>query len=327
MTAILAILLAPFAVLTAFFLVEVLAGLRRNVRAGGQASPASAVIVVPAHDEAAVIGETLQSLNGGARPEHAGAGRCGQLHRFDGGACPVGGRRSGRAARSGAPWKRLRACLCCRPSAPRSARYIRRHGCRLFDGLVEPPGAGRCCAMRRAGPAQSVNLLRPDRRAPPLVQLSNFAFVLKNLVRQRGLQKLAGTGAPHRDRHGHAVRALPCVGRHALEHRGRPCARSRPGRRRASANARRQRLRLERKRERAGDARPAPAVGRRLPVDGAPTRTEGSVARADAREAARDSRRAGPDDPAACIVRLPEPGRAGRLRPRWSSRSAAPGGQ
>ena len=37
-----------------------------------------------------------------------------------------------------------------------------------------------------------MNLLRPDRSAPPLVQLSNFAFVLKNLVRQRGLQKLAG---------------------------------------------------------------------------------------------------------------------------------------
>src|SRR4029079_4967014 len=47
-------------------------------------------------------------------------------------------------------------------------------------------------AHSSAGPVQSVNLLRPDRSASPLVQLSNFAFVLKNLVRQRGLQKLAG---------------------------------------------------------------------------------------------------------------------------------------
>ena len=62
MTAIVAILLAPFAVLTAFFLVEVAAGLRRKVRAGAKTSSASAVIVVPAHDEATVIGQTLQSL-------------------------------------------------------------------------------------------------------------------------------------------------------------------------------------------------------------------------------------------------------------------------
>ena len=62
MNAFLAILLAPFAVLTAFFLVEVLVGLRRAIRDLAPPSPASTVIVVPAHDEAAVIGETLQSL-------------------------------------------------------------------------------------------------------------------------------------------------------------------------------------------------------------------------------------------------------------------------
>jgi glycosyltransferase involved in cell wall biosynthesis len=40
-------------------------------------------------------------------------------------------------------------------------------------------------------PSQAINLLRPDRAASPLVQLSTFAFMLKNLVRQRGLQRLA----------------------------------------------------------------------------------------------------------------------------------------
>jgi cellulose synthase/poly-beta-1,6-N-acetylglucosamine synthase-like glycosyltransferase len=40
-------------------------------------------------------------------------------------------------------------------------------------------------------PSQAVNLLKPDRGASPLVQLSTFAFMLKNLVRQRGLQRLA----------------------------------------------------------------------------------------------------------------------------------------
>ncbi len=40
-------------------------------------------------------------------------------------------------------------------------------------------------------PSQAINLLKPDRGASPLVQLSTFAFMLKNLVRQRGLQRLA----------------------------------------------------------------------------------------------------------------------------------------
>ena len=62
-TALIAILLVPFAVLTAFFAVEVIAGLLpgRAPRAGG-GSP-SAVVVVPAHDEAMVIGDTLRRLN------------------------------------------------------------------------------------------------------------------------------------------------------------------------------------------------------------------------------------------------------------------------
>ena len=41
-------------------------------------------------------------------------------------------------------------------------------------------------------PCQGIYLIRPDRTASPLVQLSTFAFMLKNLIRQRGLQRLAG---------------------------------------------------------------------------------------------------------------------------------------
>lgn len=46
-------------------------------------------------------------------------------------------------------------------------------------------------AVRSKGPVQAINLLRPDKAASPLVQLSTFAFMLKNLVRQRGLQRIA----------------------------------------------------------------------------------------------------------------------------------------
>ena len=52
------------------------------------------------------------------------------------------------------------------------------------QALVDAAAAG--------GPVQAINLLRPDRKSSPLVQISTFAFMLKNLVRQRGLQRLAG---------------------------------------------------------------------------------------------------------------------------------------
>jgi cellulose synthase/poly-beta-1,6-N-acetylglucosamine synthase-like glycosyltransferase len=51
--------------------------------------------------------------------------------------------------------------------------------------------AGFC--QQDGGPAQAINLLEPSPGAGPLVQLSSFAFLLKNLVRQRGLQRLAGS--------------------------------------------------------------------------------------------------------------------------------------
>jgi cellulose synthase/poly-beta-1,6-N-acetylglucosamine synthase-like glycosyltransferase len=47
-------------------------------------------------------------------------------------------------------------------------------------------------AARSSRPSQAINLLAGDLRAPALVQISNFAFMIKNLVRQRGLQRLAG---------------------------------------------------------------------------------------------------------------------------------------
>lgn len=39
---------------------------------------------------------------------------------------------------------------------------------------------------------QAVNLLAPDLSGPALVQISTFAFMIKNLVRQRGLVRLTG---------------------------------------------------------------------------------------------------------------------------------------
>jgi len=48
------------------------------------------------------------------------------------------------------------------------------------------------CAFETGRPCQAVNLLRASGSDSALVQISTFAFLLKNLVRQRGLQRLAG---------------------------------------------------------------------------------------------------------------------------------------
>lgn len=191
MTAFVAILLAPFAALTAFFLVEIATGLRRKVPALPQPSPASAVIVIPAHDEAAVIGQTLQSLAGAIGPNMrvlvvadncvdataaiARSANAEVIERHD-------------LERRGKGFALAFAADHLRPNPP-DIFVVMDADCSTdpssLQALVDAAHASR-------GPAQSVNLLRPDRCVSPLVQLSNFAFVLKNLVRQRGLQKLAG---------------------------------------------------------------------------------------------------------------------------------------
>ena len=56
------------------------------------------------------------------------------------------------------------------------------------DGLARLISA---CSARQL-PCQSIDLLNPDPNATPLVRVSSFAFLIKNLVRQRALQRLGG---------------------------------------------------------------------------------------------------------------------------------------
>jgi len=56
-------------------------------------------------------------------------------------------------------------------------------------GTIETLGAA---ALETARPVQSVNLMRAGSDASPIVQISNFAFLIKNLIRQRGLVRSGG---------------------------------------------------------------------------------------------------------------------------------------
>jgi len=189
-TAIIAILLAPFALLTAFFTIEVLLGLRRAPCEDAEVGTASAVVVMPAHDEAEVIGASVRALLGDLpdqvrvlvvadncadnTAELARAAGADVLERND-------------SARRGKGFALTFAADYLRSRAP-DVFVVLDADCRMdrasIRALVDAAAKGR--------PAQAINLLRPDRAAPPLVQISTFAFMLKNLVRQRGLQRLTG---------------------------------------------------------------------------------------------------------------------------------------
>lgn len=61
--------------------------------------------------------------------------------------------------------------------------------CRLLPGSA---AALADAAMRCGAPVQAVNLIEADLAAPPMVQISSFAMVVKNLYRSRGMQRLGG---------------------------------------------------------------------------------------------------------------------------------------
>lgn len=190
-TAFVAILLAPFAALTLFFLIEVLAGLPRLRPAHPKPVDASVVIVVPAHDEADVVGETLRRLKASLGPGMSllvVADNCTDSTAEVARELGVDVVERTDAERRGKGFALAFAADHLR-SDPPDIFAVMDADCAMdrpsLEALVEGAHVSR-------GPVQAVNLLRPDRDAPPLVQLSNFAFVLKNLVRQRGLQRLAG---------------------------------------------------------------------------------------------------------------------------------------
>lgn len=182
------VLAAPFVLLTGAFAVEVIAGLAalpRRQRTGGEAS---AAIVMPAHDEGTIIAETLRRLlpelpagfrvlvvADNCRDDTAALARAAGaevIERSD-------------AARRGKGYALAHARDHLAATPPAVVMVLD------ADGGTDRASLEAMAAAARERPVQAVNLLRPDLTAAPMVQVSNFAFVVKNLVRQRGLFRLA----------------------------------------------------------------------------------------------------------------------------------------
>ena len=186
------VLVAPIVILTGFFAVEICLGLR-PLRAPdcGELPAVAVVIVIPAHDEEAVIERTVRETIG-----EASAGR-NVLVIADN--CTDRTAKLARAAgaevveRHDLEHRGKGFALAAAREHLRGRRVdvvvILDADCRLeakgLDALL-------ACAARTGRPCQAVNLLAPDLGAGPLVQISSFAFMVKNLIRQRALQRLAG---------------------------------------------------------------------------------------------------------------------------------------
>lgn len=184
----------PPVLLLAIFSAEVVAGLRPLAAPTDAGSTPSTVVLIPAHDEATGIAATVASARAhddpqvsvlvvadnctddtAARAQLAGAR---VVERHD----PML-RGKGYALAFG------RDVLA---AAPPACVVVLDADCTVEGGGV-PALARLAFAADRT--VQARNLQRPDQAASAPAQISNFAFLVKNLVRQRGMIRLGGVAA------------------------------------------------------------------------------------------------------------------------------------
>lgn len=190
-TLIIALLLAPLFLATCCFAAEVLLGLRALPAITLAARSVPAVIIVPAHNEATILESRLRNLKAAAEGRARVllvADNCTDstadiargvgfevIERFD-------------ADRRGKGFALAFARDYLRQGPP-DVVLIVDADCAIdvqsLETLIQS-----CAATGR--PCQATNLQVASADASPAVQLSTFAFFIKNVIRQRALQRLAG---------------------------------------------------------------------------------------------------------------------------------------
>ena len=190
-TFIIALILAPVVFVTGFFAIEVICGLSPLRSPSPALGSVRSVIVIPAHDEEAVIAGTVAELKREARDTArilVVADNCsdatGAVARFAG--AEVITRDDAERRGKGFALAAARAHL---SNDPPEVVVVLDADCRIGGASLRTL-AGTAAASGRA--CQALNLLAPELGGPVMVQISTLAFMIKNLVRQRGLMRLAG---------------------------------------------------------------------------------------------------------------------------------------
>lgn len=184
-----AIALPPMLAL-AIYTFEVLTGLKPLPEVHPGSDQPSIVVLVPAHDEEAGIGSTIACLRG----ELGASGRILVVADNCGDATAVIAREAGaEVIERTDPGRRGKGFALSFGREhlsldPPQVVVVLDADCAFLPGSL-----ATLAAVAAAGsPAQAVNLLVADRTAPPLVQISSFALLVKNLVRARATSRLGG---------------------------------------------------------------------------------------------------------------------------------------
>lgn len=191
LTVVILVALSPLFVAGVVFVAEVVAGLKPLRGDAAPMSPAQVAIVIPAHDEELGIGFTLAGLKNIIPPSFHllvvadnCSDRTAQIAREHG----VQVLERVDPDRRGKGYALAHARDFLRASAP---DYIV-----IFDADCTTDAASLerlvAATQRNQRPSQAIYLLAPKVAEEPLIQLSSFAFMVRNLVRQRGLQRLSG---------------------------------------------------------------------------------------------------------------------------------------
>lgn len=174
-----------------YFAVEVIAGLHRNHPAPVHAKPIDLTVIIPAHNEALLIAETVSAARRCIDPATkilVIADNCSdataELARSSG--ATVVERTDPSRRGKGFALAFARDYL---SRTPPDAVFVLDADCRISRGSVEAMATHAVCLGE---PVQSSNLLSASADCSPLILLSNFAMLIKNLVRARGLYRIGG---------------------------------------------------------------------------------------------------------------------------------------
>ncbi len=179
-----------------WFSLELLLGLtpikwQSEASAVPRGADAAAVLLIPAHDEALSIGETVAGLTTQLGPHDrilVVADNCSDdtaaIARTAG--AEVVERRNPALRGKGYALAFGRDHLSGHPPA---VVIVIDADCVLSSGGIN---AMANAAISQDRPIQAVDLIAADRALPPLAQISGFAFLIKNLIRLRGLSRLGG---------------------------------------------------------------------------------------------------------------------------------------
>lgn len=158
----------------------------------GLESPAT-VVLIPAHDEEMGLGETLAALLKALPPRTevlVVADNCTDSTATVARAAGVSviERHDATARGKGFALAFGRDFIAARPTVP-DVVVVLDADCWLAPGSLHTLAAS---ALTTARPVQAVYLFDPSLAVPPRMQISNFAFFIKNLYRSRGMQRMGG---------------------------------------------------------------------------------------------------------------------------------------